>query len=773
MTTRAERLLLRVTVSAAVLANIAPGMGIGIAVAETSSTISTNARWKHFPQPPTAPAGAPNVLLIMTDDVGFGAASTFGGPVPTPTFDALARVGLRYNSFCTTAMCSPTRAALLTGRNAHAVASGSISNVAVDEEGYSSAIPRSAGTIAHVLKENGYDTAWMGKNHNTPEWETGPMGPFERWPNAMGFDYFYGFNAAMADQFSPQLVENRNPVDPPAGDPSYHLDRDLADHLIHWLRIQHNVHTNQPFFAYLAPGTVHSPHQAPADWIAKFKGQFDQGWDKVREETFARQKRLGVIPQNAVLTPRPSSLPAWNSLSADQKRTYARMMEVAAGQLAHADHQIGRVIESLRQSGQLDNTLVIYIQGDNGASIESFRGANNELLSLMGIEASDADLAKGVDRHGGPDAFGNYPAAWAWATNAPFQWGKQVASHLGGLKDGLVISWPKRIKEAGQLRPQFHHVIDIAPTIYEAAGITPPRSIAGYEQQPIDGTSMVYTFDHGDAPSTHREQYFEMLGNRSYYKDGWMASTTPGVLPWDRTNTAVDPQSFGWELYDLSHDFSQSRNVASRYPAKLAELQADFDAAARKYHVYPLASNIMGRVGPGNRPSLLEGRTRFSYAAGPTRYSPNSFPPMGNNWSMTAHLQVAGSNARGPVVVQGDVFGGIGLLLEEGRPTFLYNPSGRLSERVLLESASPLAAGAHDVQVRIEAAPAAGPRAARLTMAVDGTPVASAEVATLYRARGDAYIGRKGGGVLLPGQPIGALTGAAVQSVDIDTKRVP
>ena len=770
MTTPAKRLLRHVTLSVTVLANIAPCGVIGIAAAQTASTVKTNGRWKHFPQPPAAPAGAPNVLLIMTDDVGVGAAGTFGGPIPTPTFDALARAGLRYNSFHTTAMCSPTRAALLTGRNHHAVASGAISNVAVDEEGYTSAIPRSAGTVAQVLHENGYDTAWLGKNHNTPEWETGPMGPFDRWPNGMGFDYFYGFNAAMSDQFSPQLVENRNPVDRPANDPTYHLDRDLADHLIHWLQIQHNVRPDHPFFAYLAPGTLHSPHQAPADWIARFKGQFDQGWDKLREETFARQKKMGIIPRDAVLTPRPPSLPAWSSLSTDQKRTYAHMMEVAAGQLAHADYQIGRVVESLRQSGQLENTLVFYIQGDNGASIESFRGANNELQSLVGIEPSDADLAKDIDTHGGPDAFGNYPAAWAWATNAPFQWGKQIASHLGGLKDGLVISWPKRITATGQLRSQFHHVIDIAPTIYEAAGITPPRSIDGYEQQPIDGTSMVYTFDHADAPSTHREQYFEMLGNRSYYKEGWIASTTPGVLPWDRTRTGVDPQKFGWELYDLSHDYSQSHNLASRYPEKLAELNDDFDAAARKYHVYPLESNLMGRVGPGNRPSFLEGRTRFSYAPGETRYPPNSFPPIGSGWSMTAHLQLAGAKAYGPIVVQGDEFGGMGLLLEEGRPTFLYTPTGRLSERVRLESDLTLVAGVHEVQVRAEARPAAGPRAARLIMTVDGKPVVSADLPALYRVRGDAYIGRKGLGVLLPGQAIGALAGATVQSVDINTK---
>jgi arylsulfatase A-like enzyme len=763
----------RVVLSASVLAIAAPCVLFHAQAAEPATAPRSTSRWKHFPPPRTAPEGAPNVLLIMTDDVGFSATSTFGGPVPTPTFDALASAGLRYNAFHTTAMCSPTRAALLTGRNHHAVASGAITNLAVDEAGYTSVIPKSAGTIAHVLRENGYDTAWLGKNHNTPEWQTGPMGPFENWPAGMGFDYFYGFNAAITNQFAPQLVENRNPIDPPANDPTYHLDRDMSDRLIHWLGIQRNLHPGQPFFAYVAPGTVHSPHQAPADWIAKFSGKFDQGWDELRKETFARQKRLGVIPRDAVLTKRPAELPAWSSLLPEQKRTYARMMEVAAAQLAHSDHQIGRVVEWLRQSGQLDNTLVIYLQGDNGASIESFRGSHNELMSLIGLEPDDASLARDSDKHGGPTTYGNYTAAWAWATNTPFQWGKQIASHLGGLRDGLVISWPKRIRQTGQVRSQFHHVIDIAPTIYEAAGIAPPKALEGNEQQPIDGVSMVYTFDQPGAPSARREQYFELNGNRSYYKDGWIASTKPAVVPWDRANGAVDPMTFGWELYDLSKDYSQSRDVAARHPEKLAELKADFDAAARRYNVYPLESNLMGRMAPGNRPDPLEGRSRFTYYAGETRYPVTSFPGIGPRWSMTARLHLAQPQAQGAVVVQGDQFAGMGLLFEQGRPVFLYNPSGRSEERVILRSGASLAEGAHDVQIRAVANPAAGPRGATLTLSVDGQPVASADVVNLYRVRGDAYVGRPGIGMLLPDQSIGALTGATIRSLDINTNTDP
>jgi arylsulfatase len=755
--------MLRGMMLSATAAGIVAPLGIPAASAEGPS------RFKHFPPPVTAPPGAPNVLLIMTDDVGFGATSTFGGPVPTPAFDSLATAGLKYNEFHTTAMCSPTRAALLTGRNHHAVESGSISNVAIDEEGYTSVMPRSAGTIAQVLHEHGYDTAMLGKNHNTPVWETGPMGPFERWPNGMGFDYFYGFNAAATDQFAPELVENRNSVDPPANDPAYHLDRDLADHLIHWLSIQHAVHPEHPFFAYLAPGATHSPHQAPADWIARFKGHFDQGWDRLREETFARQKQMGIIPKDAVLTPRPASMPAWASLTETQKRVYSRMMEVAAAQLAHVDYQIGRIIDSLRASGQLDNTMVIYLQGDNGGSLESLKGSNHELQTLMGIEPTDAEIAAEIDQHGGPNAYGNYPAPWSWATNTPFQWGKQVASHLGGLRDGMVISWPKRIMQRG-IRSQFHHVIDIAPTIYEAAGVTPPHTLEGVEQQPIDGVSMVYTFDHADAPSSHREQYFEMLGNRAYYKDGWMASSTPGVLPFDRSHTAVDPMTYAWELYDLRHDYSQSRDLARQQPAKLAELRADFDAAARKYHVYPLTSNIMGRLGPRTRPDPLEGHAHFSYEAGDTRYPPNSFPSMGPGWSMTAHVKVSDGAAHGPLVVQGDVQGSMGLMLEAGRVRFLYNPTGRDKERVELAAATPLAAGEHDVRVDIEPRPSGGPRAARLALTIDGQPSASAEVPVLYASHGDAYIGRPGLGALLPGQAPEPLAGARVTIVNIDTQ---
>jgi arylsulfatase len=736
--------------------------------AASAQDVALTPHWKHFPAEPQAPAGAPNVLLIMTDDVGFGASSTFGGPVATPTFDALAADGLRYNAFHTTAMCSPSRAALLTGRNHHAVASGSIADVSFDEEGYTSVIPKSAASIARILHDHGYDTAMFGKNHNTPNWQNGPTGPFDNWPNAWGFDYFYGFNAPFADQFHPSLVENRNPVRPP-DQPGYILDRDLADHLVHWLQVQHAVRPDHPFFAYLAPGSTHAPHMAPKAWIEKFKGKFDGGWDKLREETFQRQKAMGVIPKDAVLTPRPAGLAAWDSLTPERQRIYARMMEVAAGQLAYVDDQIGRVIEDLRQSGELDNTMVIYVQGDNGASDEDFKGSNQELNTIAGAEDSDAALAMQIDKHGGPDAFGNYPAAWAWATDAPFQWGKRVASHLGGLRDGMVISWPRRIKQVGQVRGQFSHLIDIAPTVYEAAQIAPPMVVDGVPQMPLDGVSMVYTFDHPDAPSRHREQYFEMLGNRAYYKDGWMASTTPGNMPWDASGK-VDPNTFKWELYDLNADWSQSRDVAAQYPKKLAELQADFDRAARKNHVYPLNANLAARMAAQYRPSYLDGRTSFAYYPGDTRYTPASFPSVGPGWSITASLSVDGPAAEGPVLVQGDHFGGQALVLENGRPTYVYSPLGSTDPGVKLQSPEALTAGVHEVKVTFGSG---SDGRALIALMVDGKPAAQAAVDRFMRVRGDAYVGEAGIAPFMPGTPATPSCGCAIQSVRIDKAAGP
>ncbi|RJG11622.1 arylsulfatase [Massilia cavernae] len=703
-------------------------------------------RWRYYPERALPPKGAPNILLIMTDDVGFGATSTFGGPIPTPTFDALADRGLRYNTFHTTAMCSPSRAALLTGRNHHAVGYGAISNVSLDEPGYISVIPKSAATVGRVLRDAGYDTAWFGKNHNTPEWELGAMGPFDHWPNAMGFDYFYGFNAAMTDQRSPTLTENRNAIQPP-NTPEYFLDRDLADRMIHWINIQHTADARRPFFAYLAPGTMHSPQQAPADWIARFRGKFDAGWDKQREQIFARQKAMGVIPANAILSPRPADIPAWDSLGADQRRLYIRMMETAAAQLSYMDFQLGRVIENLWRSGQLDNTLILFVQGDNGSSLETFFGITNEGLAFSNSFPSVAEMMPDLDKIGSRDTAGQYPAGWGWALNTPFPWGKQIASHLGGLRDGLVISWPDRIQQTGTIRSQFHHLIDIAPTIYEATGIKPPAMVDGVEQQPIDGVSMVYTFDNPSAPTHRREQYFEMLGNRGYYKDGWWAGTTPAAGPWKFTK--ADPNQFPWELYDLNTDYAQTANLAGRNPGKLEELRRDFDAAATRYHVLPLSSDLLGRaIDHSLRPGVLPSSGKFTYYPGDTRYSVMAWPSIAPGWTSVSTVDLKSKRDNGPIFGQGGRFGSMSLTLDDGKPVFVYDPTARDRERVVLNGV-PLSPGKHELTIRFSGSKAPY----RVTLFADGREVDSKEVGRLIRVRGEAFVGRTLLDAPLPSEP--------------------
>ncbi len=562
-----------------------------------------------FPQEVQPPQGAPNVLLIMTDDVGFGASSTFGGPIPTPAFDKLAASGLRYNRFHTTALCSPTRAALLAGRNHHSAHTGVVMEFATGYPGYDSLMPKSAGTFAEILRQNGWDTAWYGKNHNVPEWLNNDVGPLDLWPTGLGFQYFYGFLGGSANDFAPPLVENTTPIEPP-DDPNYFFERDLADRAIARIRKLNSIAPGRPWLAYYATGAAHAPHHAPREWIEKFRGQFDQGWDKVREETFARQKRLGVIPADARLTSRPAEIAAWESLSADQRKVYARMMEVYAGALAHVDQKIGRIVDAIEEVGDLDNTLVIYIMGDNSASAEaSPEGVVNETATANGIKFPLEEVLRRLDQLGGSTTLGNYPVGWAHAMNTPFQWTKQVASHFGGTRNALVISWPARIKDRGGLRTQFHHVIDIFPTLLEAAGVKAPSVLNGVQQKPVEGVSTVYTFDHADAPSARRTQYFEMFGNRALYHDGWIASTTPKRLPWVVLGAEPNPNDFQWELYHAAEDFSQAVNLADRQPAKLKELQDLFWTEAAKYDVLPLSASFADRLDPSLRPSLARGRS--------------------------------------------------------------------------------------------------------------------------------------------------------------------
>ncbi|HLG87123.1 MAG TPA: sulfatase-like hydrolase/transferase [Alphaproteobacteria bacterium] len=686
----------------------------------------------QWPTRPEAPKGAPNVIVILTDDVGFGASSTFGGPIPTPTFDRLAADGLRYNEFHVTALCSPTRAALLTGRNNHDVGVALTEESVAGYEGYTGMVPKSAGTVAEILKQNGYNTAQFGKWHLTPYVEMGPTGPFDHWPVNMGFEYSYGFLAAETNQWQPALVEDLHTVEPPHDDPTYILDRDLADHAIQWIRTQKALAPNKPFFVYYAPGTSHAPHHAPADWIAKFKGKFDQGWDKVREETFERQKKLGIIPAGTKLTPRPAALPAWASLSADQKMVYAHMMEVYAGALAHADYQIGRMIDAVRDMGQLDNTLVIYVQGDNGASAEGgLQGLFNDVHLFNGLPEDFAYLKQHMGELGGPTANNHYPAGWAWAMNTPFQWFKQIASHFGGTQDGMVISWPARIKDKGGVRSQFHHVIDITPTILEAAHVEAPSVLNGVPQKPIEGTSMVYTFDNAEAPSTRRIQYFETSRNRSIYEDGWIAATTPRDLPWtlaDPNRGAWDLDDQKWELYRVPDDFSEANNLAAKEPKRVKDLEQLFWAEAARYHVLPMLDVVRAVMAGGSGPpSALGGATRFVFPPGMKRIPEGAAPDLKNrSFRLTAELEVRPGGAEGVLLSEGDRFGGLSFYLLKGKPVFCYNMAE--FERTTISAPDALSPGHHAVAADFKYDGGGRGKGGTVTLTVDGKPVASGHV---------------------------------------------
>jgi arylsulfatase A-like enzyme len=684
-----------------------------------------------FPKMVEAPAGAPNVLLILTDDVGFGASSTFGGPVQTPNFQRVADSGLRYNMYHTTALCSPTRAALITGRNHHSVASGVITEFATGYPGYNSVVSKSTGSVGAVLRENGYNTSWFGKMHNVPDWMSSQAGPFDLWPTGLGFEYFYGFLGGDSDQWHPALYENTTPIEPYLGDPTYILDRDLADKAIAWMRMQHALAPSKPWLLYYATGTAHAPHHAPKDWIAKYKGQFDQGWDKVREETLARQIKLGIVPPNTKLTARPEQLPAWDSLSADQKRLYARMMEVYAGALSHADYHIGRLLDAVEQSGQMDNTLVIFLMGDNGASAEgTLQGTTNEVATAAnGVTESLPFLLSMIDELGGPLGYNHYPVGWAHAMDTPMQWTKQVASHFGGTRNGMVISWPARIKDIGGLRSQFCHVIDIVPTIYEAAKITPPDVLDGVKQKPLDGTSIAYTFDNATAPTRHGTQYFEMMGNRAIYKDGWMASTTPLRLPWVTIGAEPNPDDFKWELYNISEDFSQSNNLATQFPDKLKELQDAFEVEARKYNVYPLDSTFASRADPAIRPSLTRGRSEFVYLPGMIRIPEGSAPDFKNkSWTIAAEVAIPQGGANGVLATIGGRFGGWALLLMDGKPMFAYALSNQPDHKFTVAADQRLPVGNHLVRVKFEYEGGGIGKGATATLMVDEKQVAQGRI---------------------------------------------
>src|SRR5215510_2699888 len=690
-----------------------------------------------FPKAVTAPKGAPNVLLIMTDDTGFGAARTFGGPIPTPSLDRVAQSGIRYTMFHTTALCSPTRAALLTGRNHHTCGMANITEFATGYPGYTSIIPKSVGTIGNILVNNGYNTAWFGKHHLVPEWMQGPGGPYDQWAGGLGFEYFYGFLGGDSDQWHPALFENNTPVLPPFGDPNYILIHDMADRSINWIRTQHAAAPDKPFFLYFAPGNSHAPHHASKDWIAKFKGQFDQGWDKVREETLARQKKLGIAPANTVLTARSEGIPAWDSLNSDQKKVYARMMEVYAGTVAQSDHEVGRILDALEASGQLDNTMIIYLMGDNGASAEgTMNGTTSEVSAQFAPETVEY-LVSMMDELGGEKTYNHYPIGWAHAMDTPFQWTKQVASHFGGTRNGLAISWPKGIKTKGELRSQFHHVIDIVPTILEAANIQPPRLLNGIPQKPMEGVSMAYTFDDAKAPTRHTTQYFEMSANRAIYHDGWMASTTPLRKPWETLGASPDPDDFPWELYHLAEDFSQSKNLAKENPKKLLDLQSRFLMEAVKYSVLPIDSSFADRMDPQTRPNFLRGKTEFTYYPGMFRIPEANSPDVHNkSFRVAAEVEIPAKGADGVLATQGGRFGGWSLLILDGKPMFAYavtNQDGakypkQRKDKTRIVGADKLAPGKHTITFDFVYDGGGLGKGGKGTLTVDGKSVAEGRI---------------------------------------------
>lgn len=656
-----------------------------------------------------APPGAPNVLLILLDDVGFGQPGTFGGPIPTPSLDRLARLGLRYNRFHTAGLCAPTRAALLTGRNQHAVGMGTSPELARSDPGYDARLPRSAATVAEVLRRHGYATAAFGKWLLTPEQETGPLGPFDRWPGGLGFEHFYGFHGVRTSQWTPQLYENNVAVEPPrTPEQGYHLTRDLVDRAIGWLRLVRAQAPERPFFVYFATGAAAAPHQPPEHWAARFRGKFDRGWDRLREMTFTRQRQLGVVPEGTRLTRRPAEIQAWDSLSAEEQRAAARMQELFAGYLAHTDHELGRLLDALDELGVRDDTLVIFIAGDHGPSGEgTLNGTSNSMASLQDAREDLRQLLAVLDVLGGPRYDNHYPAGWAWAGATPFQWFKQIASHFGATRNGLVISWPRRIEAQGglhapaTLRSQLHHVVDIVPTIYEAVGIRPPDVLDGVRQQPLDGVSMVYTFDPAGAlsPGRRRTQYFEVFGNRAIYEDGWVAAARRGGLPWAPGEAGSSGQD-RWELYHVDEDFSQAVDLAVREPERLARLQRLFEREAKKYAVFPLVDPFAGLADPGGWPGPAAGRTVFTYH-GPARRIPESCAPCekGRSYRISASLSIPPGGAEGVLVTSGGRTGGYALFLAGGRLVFTYSYFGR--ELTSIRSAVTVPPG-EDVQVGFE-----------------------------------------------------------------------
>ena len=684
-------------------------------------------------EPLRPPKGAPNVLVILIDDVGFGASSAFGGPCQTPNVEKLASAGLRYTRMHTTALCSPTRQAMLTGRNHHSVGMGGITEIATSAPGYNSIRPNTCAPLAEILKLNGYATAQFGKCHEVPVWETSPMGPFGAWPTGGGgFEYFYGFLGGETNQYYPAIYEGTTPVEPSkTPEEGYHFTDDMTTKAIKWVRQQKSLMPDKPFFVYFAPGATHAPHHVPKEWADKYKGKFDKGWDALREETFARQKKLGVIPQDCDLTQRSEGIPAWNDTSPEMKPVLARQMEIYAGFLEHTDHHIGRLVDALRDLETLEDTLIYVILGDNGASAEgSLQGTFNEMVTLTGFAHLETPefMSSRIDKFGGPEAYNHYAVGWAHAMDTPYQWTKQVASHFGGTRNGTVVHWPGAIRAKGEVRTQFHHVIDIAPTILEVAGLPEPTAVHGVAQKPMEGVSMAYTFDDAKAADRHETQYFEMFGNRGIYHKGWTA-VTKHRTPWE--TGMIKLPAFDddvWELYDTTKDWSQSHDVSKQFPDKLHALQRLWMIEATKYNVLPLDDRGTERSNPdlAGRPQLVRGNRQLLFG-GMGRLTESSVVNVKNkSHAITAEVVVPESGAEGVIIALGGGVGGFSLYAKGGKPKYCYNFYGL--EYYYVEGKSAIPAGTH--QVRMEFAYDGGglSKGGKVTLFVDGKEVGTGRV---------------------------------------------
>jgi len=675
------------------------------------------------------------VLVILLDDVGFGASSAFGGPCNTPVAERLAKNGLKYNRFHTTALCSPTRAAMLSGRNHHAVGMGGITEIATSAPGYNSLRPNTCAPLAEILKLNGYSTAQFGKCHEVPVFESSPIGPFDHWPTGSGFEHFYGFIGGENNQYYPALYDGTMPVEPEkTPEEGYHLTEDIADKAIAYMRQQKAFAPDKPFLVYFAPGATHAPHHVPKDWIAKYKGKFDQGWDKVREETFARQKKLGVIPSDCELTPRPKDIPAWDEMDPKIRPVLARQMEIYAAFLEHVDHHVGRLIDSLAELGILDDTLVYYIIGDNGASAEgSLLGSFNEQAIGEAPDLMTPEfLIQSIDKFGTPEANNHYAVGWAHAMNTPYQWTKQVASHFGGTRNGAVVHWPKRIKAKGEIRAQFHHAIDVAPTVLEAAGLPQPTMVNGVLQEPLHGVSMLYSFDDAKAADRHETQYFEMVCNRGIYHKGWTAVTRHGNLPWVVVGKQPPLEQDVWELYDTNKDWTQAHDLATQMPEKVAQMQRLFELEAAKYNVFPLDDRKAERANPdiAGRPPVIRGNSQLFFP-GMRRIQENAVINTKNkSHSVTAEIEVPKSGAKGVIIAQGGAMGGWTLYAHEGRLKYFYNFLG--IQHTGIAASAPLPEGKHQVRMEFTYDGGGIGKGAAIALYVDGKPVGEGKVARTH-----------------------------------------